>query len=192
MLFVYEHFLSRMITVRLRILALAVLCAITTPAFSLPISISYSQALRTEDPPALKGYKISLFYQPRFLVWQTNRIYIDGSFSHWWLNNVPHDSCLSIFAIAPVFRHYLLQGKWISPFINLSIGLSWLTRTRLYEHDLGIHFAFQDQIGLGFSFGPQKHFSITASMLHYSNASMASSNGGITAPFMLSAEYRFD
>ncbi|MDX1902409.1 MAG: acyloxyacyl hydrolase [Gammaproteobacteria bacterium] len=164
----------------------------STSAFAIPIGFSYSKAYGNEDPPHLHGYRVAVLYQPKRLVWPKSRVYIDMSFSHWWLNNVPNRGSVSIYAIAPVFRHYFFKS-FISPFLNISIGVSWMTRTRLYpEHNMGMHFAFQDQVGGGIAIGRQQQFSLILSALHYSNASLSAYNGGITAPVMLSAEYQFE
>lgn len=151
-----------------------------------------SLPLITKDPQHLYGYRASLWYQPNALVLRPNlRVYFDGSFGHWWVTNNLHNKSLNIYAIAPTLRYYFLQKYTFSSFINLSIGLSYLTRTRLDGQNLGMHFAFQDELGIGASFGSKEQLSVTLSALHYSNGSLCSQNGGITAPLMVTGTYAF-
>lgn len=166
------------------------LAFISTSAFAFPpLGFSFSKSHGNEDPPGLHGYRAAILYQPERLIWPKSRVYIDTSFSHWWLNHVPYQGSVSIYAIAPVFRHYFFKGL-ISPFINISVGLAWMTRTRLYQHNMGMHFAFQDQVGGGIAIGHQQQLSVILSALHYSNASLSAYNGGISAPIMLTVEYQ--
>lgn len=163
-----------------------------TKCWAASLGVSFSQAKITRDPDHLKGYQVGLIYQPDKWVWPRNRLYLNIGWGHWWLTQAKTNNNLNIYSISPMFRHYFNSKKWIFPFIQFGIGLSWLTRTRLDQHNLGMHFAFQDQIGIGASFGLKKHFSFIASIFHYSNASLSANNGGITAPLVLTAEYQFD
>jgi hypothetical protein len=125
------------------------------------------------------------------LAWQHVKIYFDISFGHWWVNNYPVNREINIYAIAPTLRYYLMQSSWISPYFDLSIGASYLTRTRIADRNLGIHFSFQDQMGVGASFGKDQRLSVSLSAMHYSNCSMSSTNAGITIPLLINVWYKF-
>jgi len=145
----------------------------------------------TKDPQYLKGYRAALWYQPDSFLWSHVHVFFDASFGHWWVtNNTPYKS-LNIYSIAPVFRYYFTQNRYVSPFLNASIGLAYLTRTRLNTQNLGMHFAFQDQLGLGVTLGAKHQFSVTLSAMHYSNGSLCRKNAGITIPLVINAEYGF-
>lgn len=152
---------------------------------------SLSIPVITKDPEYLHGYRAAIWYQPDALVWQHIHIYFDASFGHWWVTNTTTHKSLNIYALAPFLRYYFVQNRYISPYINLSIGLSYLTESKLDHQNLGMHFAFQDQLGLGASFGEKKQFSMSLSALHYSNGSLCKKNAGITVPLMLNVEYGF-
>ncbi len=152
---------------------------------------SFSIPMITKDPEYFHGYRAALWYQPDRLIWEHIHIYFDASFGHWWVTNTTAHKSLSIYAIAPILRYYFVQNRYISPFLNVSIGLSYLTRSRIDHQNLGMHFAFQDQLGIGASFGAKKQFSMSLSALHYSNGSLCKKNAGITVPLMLNAEYGF-
>jgi lipid A 3-O-deacylase len=151
--------------------------------------VTLTYPLIDKDPSHLQGYRTAFWYQPSSLTWPSIKIYFDVSFGHWWVNNVPANREINIYSIAPTLRYYFTQNDSFSPFFDLSIGASYLTRTRFAERNLGIYFSFQDQIGLGASFGPEQRLSISLSALHYSNGSLAGTNAGITIPLLLNVSY---
>ena len=117
--------------------------------------------------------------------------YFDISAGHWWVNNYPVHREINIYSIAPTLRYYLMQNNYISPYFDLSIGASYLTRTHIADRNLGIYFSFQDQIAVGASFGKDQRLSLSLSTMHYSNCSMASTNAGITIPLLINLWYKF-
>ncbi len=153
--------------------------------------IALTYPIIAKDPGHLKGYRGALWYQPSRLAWQHVKIYFDVSFGHWWVNNYPMNREINIYSLAPTLRYYLMQNSFVSPYIDLSIGASYLTHTRIADRNLGIHFSFQDQMGVGASFGKEQHLSVSLSAIHYSNGSMASSNAGITIPVLINVWYKF-
>lgn len=153
--------------------------------------IALTYPLITKDPSHLKGYRGALWYQPARLTWQHVKIYFDVSFGHWWVTNYSTNNELNIYSIAPTLRYYFIQSTAISPYIDLSIGASYLTRTRIADRNLGIHFSFQDQMGVGATFGKEQRLSVSLSAIHYSNCSMSSTNAGITIPVLINVWYKF-
>jgi hypothetical protein len=147
--------------------------------------------LITVDPPGLKGYRFSINYQPISAVWGHSTIYFDGSFGHWKLDSASDNHQVNIVAIAPFFRYYFAETKYISPYAEISIGLSYLSRTHLDDYNFGIHFAFQDQVALGTTFGADQHLFMSLGALHYSNASLSTHNRGMSIPLYLNVGYRF-
>lgn len=153
--------------------------------------ISATAPLIDKDPPLLHGYRASIWYQPKTFIWGNSQLYLDGSYGHWWVNAVPYYQTESIYAIAPVYRYYFTENAYISPFTDISIGVSYLTKTHFEDRNLGIHFAFQDEIDVGTSFGAQKRLSLIMGILHYSNASLSGWNSGITIPLIIKIQYGF-
>jgi hypothetical protein len=160
-----------------------------TPAS--PIGASFSYTIISKDPSHLNAYRAAITYQPPCLIWPKVQIYFDGGFGHWWVTNSRFYRNLNIYSVAPYLRYYLIKKTSFSPYVEASIGLSYLTKTRLEDRNLGIHFAFQDQVGIGTAYGPQQQLYGTLSVVHYSNGSMSSHNAGITVPLMLTMGYRF-
>lgn len=156
-----------------------------------PYGFNFSYALKSQDPSNLHGYRASFLYEPPFWVWQHVHIFFDTSFGHWWVPNATQYSNLNIYSIAPVLRYYFKNYAYFRPYLDLSIGPSYLTKTRLSDRNLGMHFAFQDQIGFGAALGRDKKLIAGISVLHYSNGSMSKMNAGISVPVMLNISYRF-
>jgi len=162
----------------------------TTIATASPYGINVSYLILDKDPQYLYGYRFSLQYYPSSWVWKNVHIFIDGGYGHWWVDHADNYGSLNIYSIAPVLRLYF-ANQFLSPFFDISIGPSYMTNTRISNRNLGMHFAFQDQMGLGISFGQQKNLSISVTSLHYSNGSLCAMNAGITIPLMLNVSYRF-
>jgi hypothetical protein len=156
-----------------------------------PYDFTVSSLLISKDPSHFYGYRIAAGYRPNALTWDKAFVYFDLSYGHWWiLQSSPHRS-INIYSLAPILRAYIGKFPKVSPFIEASIGISYLSRTRIDSRNLGMHFSFQDQIGFGLAFGPEQRLGVSLSILHYSNGSLSSHNAGITVPLLLNANYRF-
>lgn len=165
---------------------------LTTLGHASPYSINLSTPIIDKDPSNFHGLRGSIQYEPPAWVWEHLHIFFDGSIGHWWTNQTPNYRIINIFSIAPVLRYYVLKNTAsISPFVDISIGLSYLSKTRIADRNLGEHFSFQDQLGLGAAFGQNKKLAVSVSAVHYSNGSLSAMNAGITIPLMLNVAYRF-
>lgn len=153
-------------------------------------NLSYVAA--SKEPSTLKGYQLMLSYDPDRYKWRQFNLYFDGGFSHFWVTNTPYYSTLNIYSAAPVIRYLFRKRGPVHPFLELSIGLSYLNHTRIDHRNMGIHFAFQDRAGIGALLGTSERVSIGVHAVHYSNAHLSSKNSGITIPLMLDVGYRFD
>ncbi len=172
---------------------IAILSVLPTLGIAAPYyGANFSYALVTKEPPSLHGYQFMLTYDPDCFHWRQFTLYFDGGFSHFWVNNTPYYTTLNIYSIAPVIRNTFRKRGPITPYLELSIGLAYLNHTHLDDRNLGIHFAFQDRIGIGLLLGAKQQFSIGLHAVHYSNAHLSSNNSGITVPVMLDVGYRFD
>lgn len=150
---------------------------------------SFSIPLIKKDPVDLHGYRVAVTYQPKTFEWKHWSIYFDASFGHWWVNEGPYRT-INSYAIAPYFRFYLIRN-FISPYIEASIGPTFLTKTRIADRNQGIHYSFQDQVAIGATIGKEQRFFASLSALHYSNGSLSTRNAGITVYTMFNVGYRF-
>ncbi len=160
-------------------------------ASGLQLGVTLPVLIKGKDPEGVHGYRGIIWYQPQSLIWPRFEIYFTGGFGHWWAHGAKTARSLNIYSVAPVFRLYFKRYTYFSPFAEASIGASYLSRTHFSDRNLGIHYSFQDELGIGTTIGKDKRFYVTLSALHYSNGSMASMNAGITVPLVLNVGYRF-
>jgi len=163
---------------------------IASTAYAGHAGITLSGVVIGKDPDNLHTYRGALSYQPDALIWKKFDVYFAASAGHWWSEGAKKHRSLNIYAVAPVLRFYLAKTHYFDPYVELSIGPSYLTKTRFADRNLGMHFAFQDELGFGASFGEKRNYYASLSALHYSNGSMCSMNAGITAIMMLNIGYR--
>lgn len=153
--------------------------------------INFSYVLLNQEPSSLRGYQLMLNYDPQRFTWRKFNIYFDAGFSHFWVTDTPYYTTVNIYSIAPVVRYTFKKRGPLSPYFEVSIGLAYLNHTRFEDRNMGIHFSFQDRIGIGAYVGTTKQLSLGVQAIHYSNARIASHNSGITIPLMLDIGYRF-
>lgn len=182
--------------VKKSLLVITLFCLTHASLAALPdknqFGVKITLPLVSQDPSDLHGYRASLFYQPTCLTGSRLALYFDAAFGHWWTKpTIYGGNSLSIYALSPVLRFYFNKNRYFSPFVDLSIGLSWLSQTHFSNRRFGMHFAFQDEVSIGGTFGSSQQFFVTASTLHYSNGSLAKTNAGITIPLLISLGYRF-
>jgi len=162
----------------------------TNLAFGSQLGVAIPILAIDKDPSHLHGYRAAIWYQPVSWQWSQYEIFWAASFGHWW-THARHHRAVDIITVAPVLRYYLTQTSKITPFAEISIGASYLTHTRFDNRNLGMHFAFQDEIGFGIACGNHKNFTISLSTLHYSNGSLAAMNAGITIPLLINIGFKF-
>lgn len=152
---------------------------------------NFSYAVITREPSHLNGYQLMLNYDPERFLWRQFNVYFDGGFSHFWVNNTPYYTTVNIYSIAPVVRYTFKKHGPLLPYLEFSIGLAYLNHTHLDDRNLGIHFTFQDRMGVGALLGTSERLSFGLHAVHYSNARLSSHNSGITVPLVLDVGYRF-
>ena len=163
-----------------------------SPSFAWSEGISLSLPVITKDPEDLHGVSGGVWYDPETLVWRQFHLYFDLIGAHYWVKgpSTPYHD-INIIAASPVVR-YLFKHHWgMTPYFELSVGLSYLSNTRFANTNQGMHFAFQDRGGLGVIVGEKQQLSLGAHIVHYSNASLSSHNSGITIPLMVDVSYKF-
>ena len=153
--------------------------------------IQFSYALISKEPSSLRGYQFMIHYTPKRLTWKQLTIYFDGGISHFRETKTPYHTTLNLYSIAPVIRYTFKKHAVFKPYLEASIGLAYLNHTYLEHRNLGIHFAFQDRLGIGTFIGHQQQLSVGIHAVHYSNAHLSNHNSGITIPLLLDVGYRF-
>lgn len=151
----------------------------------------FSYAAMAKEPEFLRGYQVLVNYDPQTLQWRKFNLYFDAGYSRLWVTNPAQHSALNIYSISPVIRYEFKKRGPFVPYLELSIGFSWLSNTRFDDRNFGIHFAFQDRFGFGAYVGSKQQLSLGIHVVHYSNAHLSAYNSGITIPLMLDIGYRF-
>lgn len=65
------------------------------------------------------------------------------------------------------------------PYLEIGIGVSWLSNQKIAGRDVGMHFLFEDRLGVGLFLGKQQKYDINVRVMHYSHASLVPHNPGI-------------
>jgi hypothetical protein len=154
--------------------------------------MAMSGVLVYDNPDRAHTYRGLFWYQPPKWRWNRLEVHVSGSFGHWWSDGAPIYRALNIYAVAPVLRYYFVKMKYFSPYLEASVGPGYLSRTHFANRNLGMHFTFQDELGIGLVAGREAGFYATASIIHYSNAHMSAHNSGITVPLLLTVGYQFN
>ncbi len=124
----------------------------------------FNQQWRAESDWPIGAYWEGSFYQMR-----GKRGSLPGSHNR-----------LEAVALAGVFRFERAKESVLGwPYVELGIGLSWLSRKEIGGRDLGIHFQFEDRFGLGVRFGENREYDVGYKVIHFSNAYIGPSNHGI-------------
>jgi lipid A 3-O-deacylase len=180
------------ITMKKGILYFFLACLLSNTIFAASkYGFNFSYPLKSTEPTNVHGAQLYFIYDPDRFKWRKFNVFFDLGVSYFTTNNTPYHTSMNIYSIAPVVRYTFRQNKSVSPYFDLSIGLSYLNHTRFENRNLGIHFAFQDRAGLGVLLGQKKQFNIGLHAVHYSNAHFSNHNSGITVPLMLDIGYRF-
>jgi hypothetical protein len=162
-------------------------CGIAAPYYG--FNLGYVAV--SKEPSNIQGFQFTVNEDPQRFKWRQFNVYFDGGFTYFKVPNAANNASINIFSAAPVVRYTFRRRGPILPYLELSIGLSYLNRTHLDDRNLGIHFAFQDRFGLGAFLGTSEQLSIGIHSVHYSNARLSSHNSGITVPLVLDVGYRF-
>jgi hypothetical protein len=145
----------------------------------------------SKEPSPLTGAQLMFNYDPQRFQWRQFNVYVDGGFSQFHQTQTSENSTISIYSIAPVVRYTFKRHGPILPYLELSVGFAYMNQTRFANRNLGIHFAFQDRMGIGALLGGKEKFSVGVHALHYSNSHLSAHNSGISIPLVLDFGYRF-
>ena len=164
-----------------------------TPAFAstMHYGVFAPIPLISKDPPSVHSYRGGFWFQPDSCRWGNVNVYFAGNVGYWWTHS-PGTQNITIYAFAPVLRYYFTQTAHFSPYLEASVGPAYMNRTRFGNRNLGIHYTFQDEIGVGALYGKETGFYTTLSALHYSNARFSAHNSGITVPLLITLGYKFN
>lgn len=168
-------------------LALPGFCYAAKPYYGAKLSLP----VVTTEPTPMHGAQLMVNYDPQRFQWRKFNIYFDAGYTHFYVEHARANKRINIISAAPVIRYTFNKHGPILPYFEISIGLSYMDRTRFDNRNLGMHFAFQDRFGFGAFFGRREMLSLGIHFLHYSNAHLSAHNAGITVPATFDIGFRF-
>jgi hypothetical protein len=156
--------------------------------------ITIPSVLVSDNPPQTHEYSAIVWYHPQKWSWQNDHVnlFIAGSFAHWWSKGAEAYPSINIYALFPIVRFYPIKTKYFSPFIEASVGPAYMSHTQFGNRNLGMHYTFQDELGVGFVMGDSAGFYASFNILHYSNGALSAHNSGITVPLVFNFGYQFN
>jgi len=103
------------------------------------------------------------------------------SLSDWDFDGEPNDD-LQVVSIGSVFIYdFKPRSNGLQPYIDYSLGLAYVSETKIDDADLGMHVQFDNRIGFGVRFGSDQRHDLSISYRHISNAGLDSENDGYDA-----------
>jgi len=118
--------------------------------------------------------------------WTYGDFQLGGQFSTARLegNAVTGPNNLTIGAISPVIRWSFLTTPTVQPFLEAGVGVGAFSGTQFDGRSFGSVFTFRDFFGVGLRTNTRYPMVFGVDILHYSNASLAAPNPGITMPVL--------
>jgi lipid A 3-O-deacylase len=81
-------------------------------------------------------------------------------------------------------RRHPFVGTQVTPYAELGVGVSWLSKTEIEGRILSLHFQFEDKGGIGMRMGKKQQYDVAVRAYHYSNASIKRPNSGVNLAMM--------
>jgi len=150
------------------------------------VKVSIGSGERSTD-----AYQVSLLSDYGQQLFQ-NRValYWEVGYSHWSSSKGPEKQVDAI-NVSPVFRYdFSTTERGCVPYVSYSVGLAYLSETRVADKNLGMHFQFDNKLDVGMRFGSGERHDLAIGVRHVSNAGLDSDNDGFDV-VRASYSYRF-
>lgn len=109
----------------------------------------------------------------------------------YWQTNLNQENFLTC-SIFPVFRFNFLHAKWIAPYFYYTVaGPTFMSKKILDNYQMGAHFTFMDNMGIGFFIGKEKRLNTEFKIGHFSNGNIFTENKSVKVPLTLMLGYAF-
>lgn len=133
------------------------------------------------------NYQRNIFYSPGIFAmdWGVN--------AGFWKTGYVHDGQADRFftlSVFPVFRINWLHAKAFDSYFYYTIAApAYISSTRIDNQEVGRHFTFMDNMGLGFFIGQKRNLNAEFKIGHYSNGNLFPANPGVMIPLTLQLGY---
>ena len=105
--------------------------------------------------------------------------------------DVNHNEDVHMFSVLPAVRYNLKKRGIFSPFLEITIGPSYMSDKQLGDREQGSHFIFNDFFTVGTRWGEEQEWEFSYSWRHISNGNLSKPNPGWDVPFTLHVGRRF-
>jgi hypothetical protein len=133
------------------------------------------------------NYQRNIFYSPGVFAmdWGVNA----GFWKTGYVQNGQADRFFT-FSIFPVFRINWLHAKALDSYFYYTIAApAYISSTHVDNQEVGRHFTFMDNMGLGFFIGQKRNLNAEFKIGHYSNGNLFPANPGVMIPLTLQLGY---
>lgn len=159
------------------------------------VDYATGRVIDIDNTGEIDGFRLTSGYYPENFWWRNFQLFFQGNFAFFHSTFSPladgFKDNLWIVSVVPIFRYHFFPEKKVDVFFDVSAGPGYLSTTRFENRNLGIHYTFQDMLGIGVLFGDQHRYSAGLRVVHYSNASISEQNRGFTIPVIASFSYNF-
>jgi len=177
---------------RLLPLASGLIIATSAHAMQYGLKLHYGNGhWGTSKPAGTTGAGIAMEFVPQGWKWHDFSLYIQGAYDYWTTNKTSGDSVLRVYSVDPVIRYSFLTNDTLSPFLEASVGLGYMSNNKFGNRTLGTRFTFRDMLGVGTTIGADHRLAIEARFLHDSNGGLNSHNSGVGVWPDIAISYRW-
>jgi len=108
-----------------------------------------------------------------------------------WQTNVNRETFFTA-SIFPVFRFNFLHTKPVDFYFYYSVaGPTFMSKKVLDDFEMGAHFTFMDNMGIGAFFGKKRNLNTEIKIGHYSNGNIFPENKSVKVPLSLNLGFAF-
>jgi lipid A 3-O-deacylase len=118
----------------------------------------------------VRGWDLSTYWQLEFSKWQQ-------------VDDGTQNGANVTAGIIPMFRFTGTPGYY-QPFIDVGVGISLFTDSKMEGHEFGSNFQFTDVLSVGMNSGKRNQWGFAYKFEHYSNGSVRPPNSGINFHFL--------
>lgn len=149
-----------------------------------PLPIFFTSNINTKQG-------ISFLYERNFF--HTSKVFsleMGASFGAYSSSQLGND--FYTVSLYPEVKIWMVRCPRFDFYFTYSLaGLSFMSRNRLDNQEMGSYFTFQDFFGIGTFLGKTKHLNLNLQFLHFSNGNLFPDNPGVDVPLMFGLGYAF-
>lgn len=108
-----------------------------------------------------------------------------------WQTNINRETFFTL-SVFPVFRFNFLHTKFSDSYFYYSVaGPTFMSKKVLDDYQMGSHFTFMDNMGIGTFFGKKRNINCEIKIGHYSNGNIFTENQSVKVPLSLNLGFAF-